>query len=527
MFFLGCRYPNEVLKEVQQLSKIMEFSSQEFKTENVIGSDEPMKQESDVFYTIPLEKRIMLGKPITFILSKETNYVHKRKPGSIILPDETSTSSTSIVGTKCLRPRESLFLKSNPNATSQPFSLKFAESTPAKSTVWDSRHDNSILEIKAPARKQEINNLTKIEFKNQGTKRIRKPLKTSENHLQSTPEDQNNLSLLIHAIQAIPRSNYGSKAKIAVSGLQNELDFEIFSIKSLLQEFVDFLDSQSIRISSSRPKRDLTGHSYCCIVSFRGLELGFGLSHDRKLAKLEALLACDNVLQSRPVIISAQRLFGHRIAPQLCIFPTKDDQQGLNISNIGYLPPKPKQLDENKLKEISEITVFLHKYAIKCSISKIERIASLNGYTTNYVAEEVITSSQTAYKTKLYIGGLLIATGNEEISKKDSKRSCADFALEILMEKCDIIQERISENFKEVSVQDINSQVEKQADFSQDKGGSLMRLMGWKGGGIGKNESGRTEIVEVDINLCLNIDSEMIFSAQYGSNGLEPWRNWY
>ena len=54
-----------------------------------------------------------------------------------------------------------------------------------------------------------------------------------------------------------------------------------------------------------------------------------------------------------------------------------------------------------------------------------------------------------------------------------------------------------------------------------------MRLMGWKGGGIGKNESGRTEIVEVDLDLCLKLAFEMIFSAQHGSNGLEPWRNRY
>ena len=47
------------------------------------------------------------------------------------------------------------------------------------------------------------------------------------------------------------------------------------------------------------------------------------------------------------------------------------------------------------------------------------------------------------------------------------------------------------------SKKDLKTQTDAGIDISTDKGGALMRLMGWKGGGIGMHEDGRTDIVEV------------------------------
>ena len=45
-----------------------------------------------------------------------------------------------------------------------------------------------------------------------------------------------------------------------------------------------------------------------------------------------------------------------------------------------------------------------------------------------------------------------------------------------------------------------SKEVEKQ-DMKKDKGAMLMKLMGWKGGGLGKIEDGRIDIVKVDLDF--------------------------
>ena len=82
-----------------------------------------------------------------------------------------------------------------------------------------------------------------------------------------------------------------------------------------------------------------------------------------------------------------------------------------------------------------------------------------------------------------------------------------------MKEKCTVLNEkRAVQDEKALSLDSIrngelsnHTQKEEKSEDSNplksDKGAMLMKLMGWKGGGIGKKENGRTEIVGVSFHL--------------------------
>ena len=86
---------------------------------------------------------------------------------------------------------------------------------------------------------------------------------------------------------------------------------------------------------------------------------------------------------------------------------------------------------------------------------------------------------------------------------------------EVMKEKCTVLNEkRAVQDEKALSLDSIRNgelsnqtQKEEKSENSNplnsDKGAMLMKLMGWKGGGIGKKENGRTEIVGVSSHLFL------------------------
>ena len=78
-----------------------------------------------------------------------------------------------------------------------------------------------------------------------------------------------------------------------------------------------------------------------------------------------------------------------------------------------------------------------------------------------------------------------------------------------MKEKCTVLNEkRAVQDEKALSLDsirngEISNQTKKEEQeqesnpLKSDKGAMLMKLMGWKGGGLGKTETGRTDIVGV------------------------------
>ena len=69
---------------------------------------------------------------------------------------------------------------------------------------------------------------------------------------------------------------------------------------------------------------------------------------------------------------------------------------------------------------------------------------------------------------------------------------------------CTVFNERVKTesegavNLDGIKNGDIEGEAEKPVKPAKpDKGAMLMKLMGWSGGGLGKNETGRTDIVKV------------------------------
>ena len=66
--------------------------------------------------------------------------------------------------------------------------------------------------------------------------------------------------------------------------------------------------------------------------------------------------------------------------------------------------------------------------------------------------------------------------------------------------QCKVIHEKVKDDI--VSIDDVNAQSGSSSEsvaarLKQDKGAILMKLMGWKGGGIGKDQQGWLDPVEV------------------------------
>ena len=68
-----------------------------------------------------------------------------------------------------------------------------------------------------------------------------------------------------------------------------------------------------------------------------------------------------------------------------------------------------------------------------------------------------------------------------------------------MKEKCRVVNETVKKGMETVSINDMTGNkddAESGKAFHNDKGAVLMKLMGWKGGGLGRDEDGRTDIVE-------------------------------
>ena len=137
----------------------------------------------------------------------------------------------------------------------------------------------------------------------------------------------------------------------------------------------------------------------------------------------------------------------------------------------------------------------------------LSRSAQLNQVTFR-IDEENCVGGQ--FEAILSMGEVEIARGRAS-NKKAARQVCCETALQVMKENCTVFNERVkAEADGAVDLEQIKNGgvAAPKADVKNDKGAMLMRLMGWGGGGLGKNETGSTDVVGVNNFRCiLSLDS--------------------
>ena len=274
-----------------------------------------------------------------------------------------------------------------------------------------------------------------------------------------------------------------------------ELVTETFTIGKMLSDFHSYMQSDAAKISASHDhpfnhSLEIHGHYRCSIISCENIELGYAIHQKPDISKE---IAFENVRQlfrnhqNLHVISAARLLNGGLLQCQLTI-----SNKNENISKVGFLPPKLTSKDGRFLGNVSDLTVFIRGEMDSFAI--VSRTAQLNGYQEEYFQDFINSGCSTVLK----IGGLEIARGFGE-NKKVSKRDAANNGANILKEKCRVVNETVKKGMETVSINDLTGNKDDAQSgkaFHNDKGAVLMKLMGWKGGGLGRDEDGRTDIVE-------------------------------
>lgn len=522
MLFLGSRYPIETLDEIRELSTSLRPLDEIFQeSENQLKKSRKRKFDEMVGdrekYIIPDKKRLLLKSPLEFIKSK--TIVQEARKGTVIEPEITKNHDDQREKPKWLNPKRSKFLldKDASNVTPMEFSLKevstiLAGGIPPKKLT----EKKSSVELPKSNLKTEVkprNELTFVE-KLQKSDEIKVKLKEQfcDKHIEINSNHSTILKRIRHAIfeagRTTNRSHRGgyrrpcernrnqlqSGVQVYESAFKRaglELVTETFSIGKMLSDFNSYMQSDADKISGNHNhSREIHGHYRCSIISCENIEVGYAIHQNSDISKE---IAFENVRQlfrnqQNLYVISAGRLLnGGLLQCQLTISNNNE-----NISKIGYLPPKLTSKDGRFLSNIADLTVFIRGEMDSFAI--VSRTAQLNGYQEEYFQEFIGSGCSTVLK----IGCVEIARGVGE-NKKLSKRDAANNGANILKEKCRVVDETVKKGMETVSINDLTGNkddAQSSQAFHNDKGAVLMKLMGWKGGGLGRDEDGRTDIVE-------------------------------
>lgn len=293
---------------------------------------------------------------------------------------------------------------------------------------------------------------------------------------------------------------------IAAKRINEAISVGIYQCGENLFDIKKFIQSKKDKLYYGDADVELFKFSKYAVVSLRGVELGYGFG---KNARRLAFDNAERLLREQYVfVISALRLSGIRSIAQFTI-----SQINKNY-DMGYLPPMhlatvSRGVTEEKIEKIDQLTLFLHEGIVN-PYTIIGRSASLNRVSLEYREQ---LDQESLFSFHLYMGDVFIADGSGT-TKKDAKHNCCENAIEAMKEKCTVFNERIKaqsegalsiDEIKKCEIETTEQPSTKPStqpstqDIKKDKGAMLMKLMGWSGGGLGKNESGRVEIVKVFI----------------------------
>ena len=535
MLFLGSRYPIQTLDEIRELSTSLRPLDEIFQeSENQLKKSRKRKFDEIVGdrekYIIPDAKRLLLKSPLEFIKSK--TIVQEARKGTVIEPEITKKSlDDQREKPKWLNPKRSKFLleKNASNVPAMEFSLKevstiLAGGIPPKKSKKTKKTKSAIEPSKNDRPREKSNDeltfVEKLEKSDEIVEMVKPKEQFCEKHIEINSNHSTILNRIRHTIfeagRTMNRSNRGRggrgrggpggrdrhqfesgvhafESSFKRAGL--ELITETFTIGKMLSDFKSYMQSDAAKISASHDhpfnhSLEVHGHYRCSIISCENIELGYAVHHKSEISKE---IAFENVRQlfrnhqNLHVISAARLLNGGLLQCQLTI-----SNKNENISKVGFLPPKLTSKDGRFLTNISDLTVFIRGEMDSFAI--VSRTAQLNGYQEEYFQEFINSGCSTVLK----IGSLEIARGFGE-NKKLSKRDAANNGANILKEKCRVVNETVKKGMETVSINDMTgNQDDSQSGkaFHNDKGAVLMKLMGWKGGGLGRDEDGRTDIVE-------------------------------
>ena len=537
MLFLGARYPIETLDEIRELSTSLRPLDETFQeSENQMKKARKRKFDEIVDdrekYIIPDKKRLLLKSPLEFIKSK--TLVQEKRKGTVIEPQINKSQDNQREKPKWLNPKRSKFLleKNGSNVPPMKFSLKEVstilaggitkkKSKKSKSAADSSKADTSSKIIDPVVTKKSDDDLTFIQKleKSNGEKSIKVKRETQycDKHIEINSKHSTILNrireVIVEAGRAMDHCSRGRKGyrggrdrsqqQLGVQAFENsfkqaglEFAMETFGIRKILSDFNSFLKSKTMKICGNQGHPpEVNGKYRCTIISCEKIELGFAIHLSSDISKEMAIQHVREKFQNRNLnVISAARLVnGGFLQCQLTI-----SNQNENISKVGFLPPKTMSdskltsNDRRSLDNITDLTVFIRGEMDSFSI--VSRTAQLNGYQEEYFQE---INNDLSCSTVLKIGGLEIARGKGE-NKKISKRDAANNGANNLKEKCRVVNETVKKGMETVSINDMTGNNDGQSGmaFHNDKGAVLMKLMGWKGGGLGRDEDGRTDIVE-------------------------------
>ena len=532
MLFLGSRYPIETQDEIRELSTSLRPLDEIFQeSENQLKKSRKRKFDEMVGdrerYIIPDKKRLLLKSPLEFIKSK--TIVQEARKGTVIEPEITKKDDDQREKPKWLNPKRSKFLlkKNSSNVSPMEFSLKEVstilaggippkKSKMTKSVIEPSKNENPVHVEKS----NELTFVEKLEKSDEIGEKVKPKEQFCDKHIEINSNHSTILNRIRHTIleagRTMNRSHRGrggrgrggpggrdrNQFQSGVHAFESsfkraglELITETFTVGKMLSDFNSYMQSDTPKISARHDhpfnhSLEVHGHYRCSIVSCENIELGYAIHHKQDMSKE---IAFENVRQlfrnhqNLHVISAARLLNGGLLQCQLTI-----SNKNENISKVGFLPPKLTSKDGRFLSNIADLTVFIRGEMDSFAI--VSRTAQLNGYQEEYFQEFIDSGCSTVLK----IGSLEIARGFGE-NKKLSKRDAANNGANILKEKCRVVNETVKKGMETVSINDMTGNKDDDQSgkaFHNDKGAVLMKLMGWKGGGLGRDEDGRTDIVE-------------------------------